>query len=87
MSIKSKSKPTSFESAMKELSSVTERLESSDVGVEESVELFERGLTLVAFCREQLSATENRVKEVRAKFRAVLGDVSSAEESDDEDDQ
>lgn len=84
MSTKPKTKPASFEAAMKELSTITERLESSDVGVEESVDLFERGLSLVAFCREQLSATENKVKEVRAKFRSVLSEVEAGDESDEQ---
>jgi exodeoxyribonuclease VII small subunit len=56
--------PTSFETALDELESITRRMESGDVPLEESLELYERGNFLVEFCRKRLEAAEQQIEEL-----------------------
>lgn len=58
----------SFEEAMAALEAVVANLEQGDVGLEESIKLYERGATLKAACEEKLKAAEEKVA------RITLGD-------------
>ena len=55
-------KPTSFEQGLEELESVVKQLESGDLPLEKSLELFERGMQLSDSCRKQLEEAETRVE-------------------------
>lgn len=55
-------KPESFESALEQLEKIVKELESGDLPLEKSLELFEKGITLSESCRQQLSAAETRVE-------------------------
>jgi exodeoxyribonuclease VII small subunit len=50
-----------FEDQLARLEQVVARLEDEDVGLEEAVELFERGMVLARRCRARLEAVEQRV--------------------------
>jgi len=52
----------SFESALDQLESVVKQLESGDLPLEKSLELFERGMKLSDTCRRQLEDAESRVE-------------------------
>ncbi len=52
----------SFESDLMELEKVVKQLESGDLPLEKSLELFERGVALSENCRKQLEAAETRVE-------------------------
>jgi len=52
----------SFESCLDELEKVVKELESGDLPLERSLELFERGMSLSDACRRQLEAAETRVE-------------------------
>ena len=54
-----------FEAAVAELQTVVEKLEAGKVALEESLALYERGVTLVKICNERLDAAEQRVRTVR----------------------
>jgi exodeoxyribonuclease VII small subunit len=54
----------SFESAYAELETVITKLESGDVPLEESVELFERGRQLSDHCQALLDKAELRVNQL-----------------------
>ena len=61
-----------FESSLKELESIVEKLEDDDINLEDSVKSFEKGINLVKQCQEQLQNAELKIKK-------LLDDGSSAE--------
>lgn len=56
-----KKKEDRFEDQLARLEEIVARLEDEGVGLEESLDLFERGMTLVRSCRERLEKVEQRV--------------------------
>ncbi len=54
----------SFEAAFAELESIIAQLDSGELGLEESVTLFERGRTLSEHCQSLLDKAELRVKQL-----------------------
>jgi len=54
-----------FEEAMERLNEIVERLERGNVGLEESLTLFEEGLKLHKFCSEKLKELELKLIEVQ----------------------
>jgi len=53
-----------FEKALAELEDLVEKLEHSDVGLEESLKLFERGIGLTRHCQNALSKAEQKVEQL-----------------------
>jgi exodeoxyribonuclease VII small subunit len=51
-----------FERSLEELETIVNRLESGDLPLEESLELFERGVKLSRKCRERLANAERRIE-------------------------
>jgi len=54
--------PVTFEQALDELEKVVKQLESGELPLEESLSLFERGVTLSESCRKQLESAETRIE-------------------------
>jgi exodeoxyribonuclease VII small subunit len=52
----------SFENCLAELEKTVKELESGDLPLERSLELFERGVSLSEACRKQLEQAETRVE-------------------------
>jgi exodeoxyribonuclease VII small subunit len=52
----------SFETSLDELEKVVKELESGDLALDRSLELFSRGMQLSDFCRKQLEDAETRVE-------------------------
>ena len=61
---------THFETALNELESIVEKMESGELPLEDSLELFERGDQLAAQCRDILSKAELRIETLKAKSAA-----------------
>jgi len=55
-------KSTKFEDALAELETIVEKLENGEQSLEESLERFERGVSLSRFCQQSLSDAEQKVK-------------------------
>jgi exodeoxyribonuclease VII small subunit len=53
-----------FEDAQRELESIVERLERGDAGLDEALELWEKGEQLYKLCRERLDAAEGKIEEL-----------------------
>jgi exodeoxyribonuclease VII small subunit len=51
-----------FESALQELESVVEQLESGDLSLEDSLAAFEKGVRLVKYCNQKLTEVEAKVE-------------------------
>lgn len=61
----SKSSPPaelSYEQAVEKLEEIVRRIETGDAGLEESIRLYEEGMTLGKRCKEILSQAEQRVE-------------------------
>ncbi|MCP5086920.1 MAG: exodeoxyribonuclease VII small subunit [Rhodobacteraceae bacterium] len=54
----------SFEEAMAELESVVGRLESSQVALDDSIKLYERGASLKKHCEAKLKQAEEKVAQI-----------------------
>ncbi len=51
-----------FEEAMKELEDVVARLEKGELALEESLRLYERGITLARYCHAKLEEAEGKIE-------------------------
>ncbi len=63
----------SFEVALAELEGIVARLESGDVELEKSIEIYERGEALRARCDNLLKQAEARVEKISATGEQVTG--------------
>lgn len=51
-----------FESAVSELDTIVKKMEEGDLTLEQSMELYERGLQLSRFCHARLEDAERRIE-------------------------
>jgi exodeoxyribonuclease VII small subunit len=65
-----------FESSLDELEKIVARLETGDMALEESLELFERGVKLSRDCKERLLKAERRIEVLT---REANGEISLEE--------
>ena len=70
-----KDKQTDFESSLKALESIVERLEDENINLEDSVKSFEEGINLDKECQKQL-------QEAELKIKTLLDDGSSIDIED-----
>jgi len=59
---KTNSKQPDFEAALAELETLVETLEQGDISLDESLKLFERGITLTRSCQTSLKQAEQKVQ-------------------------
>ena len=57
-----KGKQIQFEEAFKRLKDIVTKLESGDLSLEESMTLFEEGITLTKTCKTRLEAAEQKIQ-------------------------
>jgi exodeoxyribonuclease VII small subunit len=60
-----------FEAAFEELAEVVERLESGELGLDESIRLFERGRELVDLCERIIDEAKQRVTRLAPESAAL----------------
>ncbi len=58
---RAKGKKPSFETAIEQLESITDQIESGQIGLEESLKQYEQGMKLIQQCRSILDAAEKRI--------------------------
>ena len=75
----------SFEASLEALEQIVRQLESGDLPLEKSLELFEQGIRLSRECQERLSQAERRIeillrdnqgRPVAAAFKEEAGDAA-----------
>ncbi len=77
---KKRSETTDFESALKELEGLVDKLEQGDLNLEASLAAFERGIALTRTCQEALSQADQKVEQlVNQGGREQLADFDSDE--------
>ena len=54
-----------FEECLGELEAIVEKLESGEMALEESLDLFERGVAITKECRNRLKTAERRIEIAR----------------------
>jgi exodeoxyribonuclease VII small subunit len=64
-----------FEAALTELDAIVKKLEDGDIPLEQSLQLFERGVQLSRFCHARLEEAERRIEILNE--RGQLQDASS----------
>ena len=68
--------PASFEDAFTRLESVVRRLESGQMSLDQSTELFEEGMKLAKSCTEMLNGAELKIKRLQQGLAERLNLVS-----------
>jgi exodeoxyribonuclease VII small subunit len=66
-----------LERTLEELAKITEQISAGKVGLEESLRLYEKGMSMVTQCREYLATAESRIKLISQKADGLaINDVS-----------
>jgi exodeoxyribonuclease VII small subunit len=65
-----------FEDALAEVELIIRRIESGEVGLEQSIEQYERGVGLIKRCREVLDRVEERVTDLTEQMKSVGGSAA-----------
>jgi len=65
--------PDAFESLYKRLEDIVTRLEHGDLTLEDSLSLYEEGMTLARRCQEMLHNAELRITRLHDSFAESLG--------------
>ena len=61
-----------FETQLKALEKIVERLENGELTLEESVQLFEEGLKLSTACKKELETAEGKIQVLMARGREMV---------------
>ena len=78
-----KKKTFNFEESLQELEGIVEKMESGDLSLEESLEVFERGVKLTRLCQKTLEEAEQKVKILMTENgEEVLQDFDSTGEDE-----
>lgn len=54
----------SYEDAIEQVEAIADRIESGDIGLEDSIKAYERGVALLKRCRQILDRAEQRITEL-----------------------
>lgn len=57
-------KPLAFEQSLAQLEALVQKLESGDMALEDALQAFESGVTLVRECQQSLQVAEQRVQKL-----------------------
>jgi len=68
----SKEKNKNFESNLKKLELIVDKLESGEIGLEESVKLYEEGMKIKKICDKKLQDIEMQIKKIRIEDNKVI---------------
>ena len=68
----SKEKENNFEANLKKLEVIVDKLESGDVGLEKSVQLYEEGMKIKKICDKKLKDIEMQIKKIKIEDNKVV---------------
>ena len=68
----SKEKDNNFESNLKKLELIVDKLESGSIGLEESVKLYEEGMKIKKICDKKLKDIEMQIKKIKIENNKVI---------------
>lgn len=75
-----KKKEETFEDNLKRLQEISDLLENGDIGLEESINLYEEGIKLSKICYSKLESAELKITELKKQFENGLSGKLSSEE-------
>ena len=67
-----KEKDNNFEANLKKLELIVDKLESGDIGLEESVKLYEDGMKIKKICDKKLKDIEMQIKKIKIEDNKVI---------------
>ena len=76
-----------FETSLKEIEAIVEKLDRDGVGLDEAIELFERGVERLSAANQWLDAVSGRVEELVANSKGVLGTTPLVESDEGREEQ
>ncbi len=79
-----KKKFKDFESAIARLEEITDRLESGEIKLEESIALYTEGVEIAAFCNLKISEAEKKITRLKEQNQELV-EVPFDEEINDND--
>ena len=68
----SKEKDNNFETNLKKLEMIVDKLESGDIGLEDSVKLYEEGMKIKKICDKKLIDIEMQIKKIRIEDNNII---------------
>ena len=68
----SKEKDNNFESNLKKLEMIVDKLESGDISLEESVKLYGEGMKIKKICDKKLKDIEMQIKKIKIEDNKVV---------------
>ena len=68
----SKVKDNNFEANLKKLEVIVDKLESGDIGLEESVKLYEEGMKIKKICDKKLKDIEMQISKIKIEDNKVI---------------
>ena len=68
----SKEKTNNFESNLKKLELIVDKLESGEMGLEESVKLYEEGMKIKKICDDKLQDIEMQIKKIKIENNKII---------------
>ena len=68
----SKEKDNNFETNLKKLEMIVDKLESGDIGLEESVKLYEEGMKIKKICDKKLKDIEMQIKKIKIEDNKII---------------
>ena len=71
----------SFEKSLDELETIVGKLENGDLALEESLELFEKGIKLSRECRDRLTSAERKIQIL---MKDANGEITAADMEPDD---
>jgi exodeoxyribonuclease VII small subunit len=75
----------SFEDALVQIEAIIERIEAGEVGLEQSLAEYERGVGLINHCRSKLDRARQQVEDLTRKLQATDEGSAPAPASEDAD--
>lgn len=69
-----KKETESFENSLKRLEEIAELLESEEIGLDESIKLYEEGINLSKICYNRLKDAELKITGLKSQLEKELGD-------------
>ena len=67
-----KEKESNFEANLKKLEVIVDKLESGDIGLEESVKLYEEGMRIKKICDKKLKDIEMQIKKIKIEDNKII---------------
>ena len=70
--MKKKINEITFEATLKQLEDIVDQLDSGDIDLEKSVELYEKGMELKKICDEKLKKVELQIKKIKLNNKKII---------------